>query len=110
MFYQMLQLDCHYLTKHAQVFMKELGITYKHAVPQSIADCWQFWCCEVPDYIELPEQIESREINPIDFVGYGLSDEKAMELADILGYDYQIEDGCLVGGLIRHIDVLQKSR
>ena len=99
MFYQMLQLDCHYLTKHAQVFMKELGITYKHAVPQSIADCWQFWCCEVPDYIELPEQLEIREVNPIDFVGYGLSDEKAMELADILGYNYQIEDGCLVGGL-----------
>ena len=49
MFYQMLQLDCHYLTKHAQVFMKELGITYKHAVPQSIANCWQFWCCEVPE-------------------------------------------------------------
>ena len=43
MFYQMLQLDCHYLTKHAQVFMKELGITYKHAVPQSIADCWRWF-------------------------------------------------------------------
>ena len=99
MFYQMLQLDCHYLTKHAQVFMKELGITYKHAVPQSIADCWQFWCCEVPDNIILPEIISYSKVNPVLFVGYGLSDEKAMELADILGYDYQIEDGCLIGGI-----------
>lgn len=99
MFYQMLQLDCHYLTKHAQVFMKELGITYKHAVPQSIADCWQFWCCEVPDNVELPKRIKLEEVNPIKYAGFGLSDEKAIELADILGYDYQIEDGCLVGGI-----------
>lgn len=99
MFYQMLQLDCYYLTTHPQKFMKELGITYKHAVPQSIADCWQFWCCRVSDNIELPEQLKGYVENPIKYAGYGLSDEKAMELADILGYDYKIEDGCLVGGL-----------
>ena len=99
MFYEMLQLDCYFLTKHAQVFMKELGITYKHAVPQSMGDCWQFWCCEVPDNIELPKRIKHKEVNPIKYAGFGLSDEKSMELADILGYDYQIKDGCLVGGI-----------
>ena len=35
---------------HAQEVMKKLGITYTVAVPQSIADMWQFWGCEnVPD-------------------------------------------------------------
>ncbi len=99
MFYEMLQLDCYFLTKHAQVFMKELGITYKHAVPQSMGDCWQFWCCEVPDNVELPKRIKPEEVNPIKYAGFGLSDEKAIELADILGYNYKIEDGCLTGGI-----------
>lgn len=52
----------------------------------------------VSDNIELPEQLKGYVENPIKYTGYGLSDEKAMELADILGYDYKIEDGCLVGG------------
>ena len=38
--------------RHAQVVMKELGITYKLAVPQSMADQWQFFCCE-----NLPEEL-----------------------------------------------------
>ena len=39
---------------HPQDVMKKLGITYTVAVPQSIADMWQFWGCEnVPE--NLPE-------------------------------------------------------
>lgn len=35
---------------HPQKAMKELGITYSKAVPQSIADQWWFYDCEnVPD-------------------------------------------------------------
>ena len=35
---------------HPQDVMKKLGITYTVAVPQSIADMWQFWGCEnVPE-------------------------------------------------------------
>lgn len=41
---------------HPQLDMKNLGISYKCSVPQSIADCWWFFDCEnipknLPDYI-----------------------------------------------------------
>ena len=43
--------------RHAQVVIKELGITYKRATPQSLFDCWQFWGCDnVPD--NLPKYIK----------------------------------------------------
>jgi len=46
--------------RHAQVVMKELGITYQHSTPQSIGDQFWFWNCEnipekLPDYIEVEE-------------------------------------------------------
>ena len=35
---------------HPQDVMKKLRITYTVAVPQSVADMWQFWGCEnVPE-------------------------------------------------------------
>lgn len=86
-------------TRHAQVVMKDLGITYIKAVPQSIGDCWCFFVCDVPLDVELPSYIIPTKTNPAKWAGFGLSDEDAMELADLLRYDYQIEDGCLVGGI-----------
>lgn len=66
--------------RHAQTVMRELGITYFHAVPQSIADAWWFFDCEnVPD--ELPPWIKPRDFGDFrKFVGYGLSAEMADEL------------------------------
>ena len=47
--------------KHPQQVMKDLGITYKHSTPQSMADQWQFWNCgNIPD--ELPEFIEELKV------------------------------------------------
>ncbi len=38
------------IKKHPQVVMKDLGITYQHSTPQSVADQWWFWNCEnLPD-------------------------------------------------------------
>ena len=67
------------LNLHAQDYMKQLGITYEHATPQSIADCWWFWNCEnVPN--PLPYGLSVLKIKPSQAIGYGLSKEIAEKL------------------------------
>ena len=45
-----LQLDLYAIDVHAQIFMKQLGITYERASPQSLGECWWFYGCRnVPD-------------------------------------------------------------
>ncbi len=62
--------------KHPQEIMRELGITYPHATPQSIADQWWFWNCNgVPS--ELPKYLTVLDIKPHDAIGSGLSKEDA---------------------------------
>ena len=60
------------LKAHPQKIMRDLGIDYFHAVPQSISDSWDFWGCE-----NLPEPLPSflREITrpPEKCIGWGLS-------------------------------------
>ena len=59
---------------HPQKAMEELGITYRHATPQSIADQWWFWGCDsLPK--ELPPFLTELNLDPRDFVGRGLSQE-----------------------------------
>jgi hypothetical protein len=72
-----LRLDLYSTTKHAQDRMKELGITYQEATPQSIADQWWFWNCEnVPN--PLPDGLTELGLDPIlDGIGNGLSKEDA---------------------------------
>jgi len=66
--------------RHAQTVMRELGITYQHATPQSIADCWWFWnCSDVPTV--LPEFLRPLEIDPMKQIGNGLSLEDAQKIA-----------------------------
>lgn len=65
--------------EHPQVVMKQLGITYQHATPQSIADQWWFWNCEnIPD--PLPVYITILDVNPFDAIGHGLSVEDALRI------------------------------
>ncbi len=76
-------IGCHYVGQHEhpQVQMKNLGITYQQATPQSIADCWWFWNCEnVPDV--LPEYFRWQEIDPMGCIGYGLSLTMAEKIRD----------------------------
>lgn len=47
--------------KHAQVVMRDLGITYRRAEPRMIADCWHFYGCEnvpatLPGYLRIMEK------------------------------------------------------
>ena len=71
----------HDITKHAQVTMKELGITYTHSTPQSMSDSWWFWNCEnLPDI--LPSYLTELKIDPMEAIGWGLSQEKAESIRD----------------------------
>ena len=66
---------------HPQKVMKELGITYQHATPQSIADQWWFWNCEnVPE--QLPPYLKVMDLNPMEQIGWGLSKEDAEKIRD----------------------------
>ena len=64
-----------------QVVMKQLGITYQHATPQSIGDQWWFWNCEnIPD--PLPSYLEVADWDPMECIGWGLSKEDAEKIRD----------------------------
>lgn len=66
---------------HPQKVMQELGITYQHSTPQSIADQWWFWNCEnLPN--ELPPFLEVMDIDPMKQIGNGLSVEEAKRIRD----------------------------
>lgn len=67
--------DCNEM-RHPQTVMKELGITYQHATPQSIGDCWWFWNCRgMP--AELPKYLSELKVTPQKAVGHGLTQEMA---------------------------------
>lgn len=67
--------------RHPQVVMKELGITYQHATPQSMGDQWWFWNCEnLPE--KLPSYLTPLDIDPMECIGYGLSQENAEKIRD----------------------------
>ena len=65
--------------RHAQVFMKDSGITYTHSVPQSMLDCFWFFNCEnIPNII--PLFLSELLIDPKSAIGYGLSPCMAEEI------------------------------
>ena len=67
--------------RHAHDVMHELGITAQYATPQSTTDCWLFWNCEnLPD--KLPPFIKILNIDPMNYIGYGLSEKVAKEIRD----------------------------
>jgi nitrate reductase assembly molybdenum cofactor insertion protein NarJ len=77
-----LKLSLYEAPDHAGKVMAKLGITYQHAVPQSLYDNWWFWNCEnVPD--PLPPYLQVLSIAPHDAIGRGLSKEEA---DDIVAY------------------------
>ena len=61
---------------HPQKAMKELGITYQHATHQSMGDQWWFWNCEnLPE--SLPPFLTELKLDPMDSIGFGLTQEIA---------------------------------
>ena len=72
-------MDCAEM-RHAQTVMRELGITYQHASPQSLGEQWWFWNCEnVPT--ELPPFLTQLNLDPKKCVGWGLSQQDADKIA-----------------------------
>lgn len=66
-------------SRHAEQVMRDLGITYQHATPQSMYDCWIFWNCKnVPEV--LPRYLRVLDIDPIKAIGNGLSPEDALKI------------------------------
>jgi len=66
-------------TRHPQHVMRDLGITYQVAVPQSLGDCWWFFNCEnVPE--QLPAHITSKPLDDVFFLGHGLSKADAQKI------------------------------
>ena len=66
---------------HPQKAMKELGITYQHATPQSMGDQWWFWNCEnVPE--NLPPFLSEMYQDPMDCIGFGLTKDDAEKIRD----------------------------
>jgi hypothetical protein len=67
--------------RHAQIVVKELGITYQISTPQSMADQFWFWNCEnVPD--NLPSYLTPLNLDPMKCIGNGLSLEEAEAIID----------------------------
>lgn len=58
--------------RHAQTVMRELGITYERAIPQSMADQLWFFNCQ---YTELPKYITEMECSNWLANQYGLPGE-----------------------------------
>ena len=70
--------------RHAQEVLKDLGITYQHSTPQSVADQFWFWNCEnIPD--PLPKFLTVQDWDPMEMVGWGLSKEDAEKIRDYPG-------------------------
>ena len=68
-------------TKHPQHEISALGIIYQRSTPQSMGNCWWFWNCEnVPEV--LPGYLEVLDINPMDAIGFGLSQKEAEMIRD----------------------------
>ena len=66
---------------HPQKAMRELGISYQHATPQSMGEQWWFWNCDnIPD--KLPPFLSELGLDPMDCVGSGLSKEDAEKIRD----------------------------
>ena len=76
-----LKLDVYFLKKHAQEFMKDMGITYQHATPKSLGYQWWFWNCEnIP--AELTVELTELKLDPMECIGFGLSKKDAEKIRD----------------------------
>jgi hypothetical protein len=67
--------------RHPQEVLKSIGINYQCSTPQSMSDSWWFWNCEnIPE--KMPSFIRELKEDPMDCIGWGLSQEKAEKIRD----------------------------
>ena len=66
--------------RHPQAVMRDLGISYQRATPQSMSEQWWFWnCTDVP--AELPKYLTPLNLVPHEQIGWGLSKDDADKIA-----------------------------
>jgi hypothetical protein len=76
---KLLIVDLHRCRIHPQELLKQMGIIYQYAVPQSITDSWEFWNPEnLPD--KLPPMMNLTEANPDKWLNRGLSIDMIYEI------------------------------
>jgi len=62
-----------------EIVVRELGIRYMYAVPQSLYDAWHFWgCVNIPEV--LPSNISVLTTKPLKAVGHGLTEKQARSI------------------------------
>lgn len=65
--------------RHPSTVLREMGITYQLATPQSVIDQWLFWnCVNIPS--KLLPYIAEFDANPMDYVGKGLTEVEALRI------------------------------
>ncbi len=68
------------IKESAPEFILNFGIQYQKSVPQTMADCWEFWNCSgitenLPSFVMV---YETRD--PYGSIGYGLSQQDADDI------------------------------
>lgn len=83
-----LVVDIYGRSEHARDTMTRLGISYFHAVPQSVGDCWWFFNCRnIPD--DLPENVKVRDFGDLNkLVGFGLGEDDVRRIYADRGFLY----------------------
>jgi hypothetical protein len=74
-----LVLDCKTSSGHPQSIMNKLNIKYTHCIPSPINETWVFFNCKV-NRQPLPDYFKELDIDPMDFVGMGLSIEDVKQI------------------------------
>ena len=73
------------LPGHPQEIMRNLGITYSRATPQSVSDGWLFWNCinvpkVLPRFIKMLPVGQGFNDDVYSFVGHGISQKMAEDI------------------------------
>ena len=74
----------HYVASYENdvVSLEDLGITYSHMTHQPMGDCTWYWNCRnVPS--TLPYYIKELNIDPMNQIGWDLSEEEAKQIKEM---------------------------
>ena len=67
----------------APEYMDNLGIKYTYAVEQPSLGVVHFWNPVAEDLEDLPQCMQLKDLDPIGFVGFGLDEATAVEIANV---------------------------
>ena len=77
--FDMYEFCVHHGSGHPQEVMAKLGIEYRHAIPQSMGDCWWFFGCENLPNI-LPKYLSMLKLPEGEKKHWGVTDEDLQKM------------------------------